>query len=141
MTDFEIVNGTLRKYNGSGPNVKIPEGVVEISTNAFNFHEGQIEKIELPSTLLSIAPRAFCAFGLIESITIPEYTMEIGEGAFARCTGLKKIELLGKDTKVSSSAFNRCVSVNEIKGPLTRTQGAPWWRRLFPDRQLYPIAL
>ena len=35
MEDFIIVGGMLKKYNGAGGDVVIPEGVTEIGDNAF----------------------------------------------------------------------------------------------------------
>ena len=64
--DFTIKNGVLTRYNGSGGDVVIPEGVTSISDFAFG----------LNSTMTSV--------------TIPKSVTSIGEDTFSTCSGLTK---------------------------------------------------
>ena len=60
-SDFQIEDGWLRQYNGSGGNVVIPNSVIEIGHHAFE-----------NCTSLT-------------SVTIPNSVTEIGQGAFQGC--------------------------------------------------------
>ena len=60
-SDFVIENGVLKKYNGPGGDVVIPDGVTEIGD------------------------RAFFRCGSLESVTIPDGVTHIGKRAFSRC--------------------------------------------------------
>ena len=63
QNDFEIENGVLTRYKGSGGDVVIPDGVTEIGSNAFK--------------------NCFT----VTSVTIPE-SIRIRNGAFKGCKGL-----------------------------------------------------
>ena len=57
MQDFEIENGILKKYHGSGGVVRIPEGVISIS-GAFDDLE-HISEIVLPESICQLTLRDF----------------------------------------------------------------------------------
>ena len=61
--DFEIVNGVLKKFNGSDENVVIPSSVKHIGEMAFMGSTG-LKSVALPEGLLSIGYWAFtdCTF-------------------------------------------------------------------------------
>lgn len=66
MSDFVIKNGVLKKYNGNGGNVEIPEGVTEISKNAFKNRE-DISSIRIPESVAIISDDAFMGcYGLAD---------------------------------------------------------------------------
>ena len=76
--DFTIKNGVLTKYNGSGGDVVIPEGVTSISDFAFG----------LNSTMTSV--------------TIPKTVTAIGEDTFSTCSGLTKFVVKSGNPSYSS---------------------------------------
>ena len=76
--DFTIKNGVLTKYNGSGGDVVIPEGVTSISDFAFG----------LNSTMTSV--------------TIPKTVTAIGEDTFSTCSGLKSFVVKSGNPSYSS---------------------------------------
>ena len=76
--DFTIKNGVLTKYNGSGGDVVIPEGVTSISDFAFG----------LNSTMTSV--------------TIPKTVTAIGEDTFSTCSGLTKFVVKSGNPTYSS---------------------------------------
>lgn len=67
--DFQIKNGVLTKYKGSGGRVTVPDGVTEIGMRAFKN----------------------CA--AITEIVLPESLEVIGFDAFFGCTGLRQMFL------------------------------------------------
>lgn len=66
MDDFLIKDGILKKYNGDGGSVEIPEGVIEISKNVFRDRE-DILSIKIPSSVMKINESAFLGcYGLAD---------------------------------------------------------------------------
>lgn len=66
-SDFIIVNGVLKRYNGFSQDVIIPDGVTEIGFKAFMDCEN------------------------LTNVTIPKSVKRIGRGAFGECPKLKSI--------------------------------------------------
>ena len=56
--DFEIENGVLKKYTGSGGNVVIPDGVTTIGDYAF-WNCSSLASITLPDSVTTIGNWAF----------------------------------------------------------------------------------
>ena len=94
----------------------IPEGVEELSDNAFYFNE-DLKKISLPSTLKSIGSGAFWDCCSIREITIPEGIAEIKDDTFNHCEKLEKITLPSSLKSIGLFAFNYCGSLKEISIP------------------------
>ena len=69
MSDFVIENGVLKKYNGPGGDVTVPEGVTKIRDFAFRGCTG------------------------LTSVSLPDSVTEIGDSAFWGCTGLGSVSL------------------------------------------------
>ena len=87
-TDF-VINGkgVLAGYTGSAKKIIVPEGVTEISDDAFMM--SGLEEIYLPAHLKKIGRRAFFQCRALQKIGFPdEGSLEIGEGAFVGCTEL-----------------------------------------------------
>ena len=95
--DFEIENGVLKKYRGSGGNVIIPDGVTSIGDDAF-WGCSSLTSIIIPDNITSIGGTAFCGCSGLTSITIPDSVKSIGEYAF-EYTKIKRFEI---------SSGNRC---------------------------------
>ncbi|MCT8974980.1 leucine-rich repeat protein [Clostridium sp. CX1] len=117
-SDFTIENGTLVKYNGSGGDIVIPDGVTSIGDYAFvdpsnknhdDDYEGKIKSsitsITLPSTLTSIGRGAFLNCNSIKSIVIPDGVKSIGGGAFAYCLNLTNVTIPSTVTNIGGGAF------------------------------------
>ncbi|MCI8399819.1 MAG: leucine-rich repeat protein [Oscillibacter sp.] len=56
--DFNIRDGILRKYNGPGGDVTIPEGVKEIGDEAFRFCES-LTSVIVPKSVTKIGRDVF----------------------------------------------------------------------------------
>lgn len=80
--DFTVKNGILTKYNGSGGNVVIPQGITSI---------GYI---------------AFSCCSRLTNITIPSSVTNIGQSAFYGCNGLTSVTILGSNTHIDDYAFS-----------------------------------
>ena len=79
--NFVIENGGLKRYNGPGGDVVVPEGV------------------------MGIGDLAFYGCSSLTSVTIPEGVTSIGNSAFGGCENLKSLILRGKDTRFGKEPF------------------------------------
>ena len=106
--DFEIdKNGVLTAYTGSSTEVTIPDGVTEISTEAFE--NVQLTKLWIPASVRVIGDDAFVSQDLKE-ITFqddkahPSQLATIGDRAF-QSTSLATITLPGSVVTIGDNAF------------------------------------
>ena len=106
--DFEIdKNGVLTAYTGSSTEVTIPDGVTEISTEAFA--NAQLTKLWIPASVRVIGDDAFVSQDLKE-ITFqddkahPSQLATIGDRAF-QSTSLATITLPGSVVTIGDNAF------------------------------------
>ena len=88
--DFEIEDGTLKKYRGNGGDVIIPNGVTCIGGEAFKGCSG-LTRIDIPNGVTSI-----------------------GENAFSGCSGLTRITIPSSVTSIDGNVFD-CEDLEEIK--------------------------
>lgn len=95
-SEFVIKNGVLKAYNGSGKNVKIPDGVKKIGSRALASET--ITSVTIPSSVTVIDKEAFM-FARIKKITIPKNVNKIGVGAFFGCSYLKEMTIQNKKLK------------------------------------------
>ena len=91
--DFIIRGGKLEKYNGSSPDVVIP------------------------NTVSVIGEKAFENCSALTSVVMPDSVVEIEKYAFSDCSRLEKIELSNSLTIIKDYAFNRCASLTDITIP------------------------
>ena len=106
--DFEIdKNGVLIAYTGSSAEVTIPDGVTEISTEAFE--NAQLTKLWIPASVRVIGDDAFVSQDLKE-ITFqddkahPSQLVTIGDRAF-QSTSLATMALPGSVVTIGDNAF------------------------------------
>lgn len=98
-----IVNGILIKYNGSGGDVVIPDGVRVIADGCFA-GRASIRSVTLPYSLEYIGNSAFRSCARLESVIFPTYSenddgvqnLTLGENSFDGCFALsgEVLELL-----------------------------------------------
>lgn len=81
---FIILGNTLVRYQGSKPDVKIPDGVVKISANSFRGNR------------------------TIKSVYFPDSVEEIGEYAFESCENLTKIRISNNLKVIDTQPFSWC---------------------------------
>lgn len=119
-TDFVIDNGVLKKYNGSGGTVTIPNSVTSIDYSVFYGHSN-ITSVTIPNGVTSIGNYAFCGCRGLTSITIPDSVIHIGEGAFSDCSGLTSVTIPNSVTNIGRVAFSGCGSLTNITIPVSAT--------------------
>ena len=115
---FETENGILKAYNGSGPEVVIPEGIYTIGEGVFK-GMSWLTRVEIPSTVRGIGAHAFKGCRQLREINFPDGLTEIGEYAFHRCHGIEEMIFPKSLTKVDSYAFLYCDGVKKVvlEGP------------------------
>ena len=88
--EFEIKNGVLVRYNGTGDEVTIPDIVGAIGKGAFSGCSN-LRKINFPKALTSIGEDAFRGCRGVESVQLPASVSFIGKGAFVGCISLRRL--------------------------------------------------
>ncbi len=131
LSDFEIENGVLKKYNGKGGKVVIPNNVTCIGSFSFKEEPLWLKTISLmsdlarngvkaikddigltsvviPNSVTIIESHAFFFCTGLTSITIPDSVESIGGLAFEGCYELKSITIPAKAVKIGTDAFKGC---------------------------------
>ncbi len=121
ITDFEIVNGVLKEYNGTDPNVVIPNGVTKIGDNAFDGCSS-LENITIPDSVTEIGEYAFYNCKSLKSIIIPNSVTSIGHRAFFFCSSLTSIIIPNSVTSIGHRAFYYCSSLTSVTIPNSVTE-------------------
>ena len=116
--DFEIdKNGVLTAYTGTATEVTIPDGVTEISTEAFD--NAQLTKLWIPASVRVIGDDAFVSQELKE-LTFqddkehPSQLTTIGDRAF-QSTTLKTLTLPGSVVTIGYNAFAGMSGLTSIR--------------------------
>lgn len=108
--------GLLKKYNGEGGDVVIPEEVTRIDSNAFLIPD-KLTGITLPPEMTRIQEKTFAGCGSLKKVAFPKELEEIGASAFSGCKQLESIDLPESVTEIASSAFSGCKSLKEVRIP------------------------
>ncbi|MDE6731400.1 MAG: sigma-70 family RNA polymerase sigma factor, partial [Oscillospiraceae bacterium] len=107
VKEFEIVFERCTSLNDvtfAGNNIKV------IGTGSF-ITCTSLESIVLPNGVEEISYNAFNGCTSLKNITLPATLTEIKSGAFEDCTSLTDITLPDKVTKLAITAFNGCTNV------------------------------
>ena len=107
LKDFEIEDGVLKKYLGSGGDVVIPDSVYEIGSSAF-YGCKELKSVTLPDSVMRIRGSAFQDCEGLTKITIPARVENVEDWAFQGCTSLTDVTVLGSSTMISKWAFYEC---------------------------------
>lgn len=115
--DFQIKNGTLIRYLGSGGDVLIPEGVQEIGRLAFQDCDGLV-RVTVPLGVETIDEGAFAGCSNLKEVILPESLKRIEIRAFSYDTALESISLPEKLEYIASETFYGCESLRKVEmGP------------------------
>ena len=114
--DFEIENGTLKKYKGRSSVVVIPNNVTSIGDSAFSGCSC-LTSVVIPDSVTNIGFEAFKNCTSLTSITIPNSVTSIDNRAFYNCTGLTSITIPDSVTSIGNQAFRDCTGLTSITIP------------------------
>ena len=114
--DFLIAGKTLLlRYNGSSPDVFVPEGVTKIAPYAFA-QNPDIERVSLPEGLCEIGDNAFVHCYRLENIDFPKSLSFVGLGAFDDTLWLRSRTedfVLVNGVLIGYNGNDSCVSIPE----------------------------
>ncbi len=113
---FIIENGVLKKYNGPGGDVIIPEGVTSIGDGAF-YMCVDLHSVTIPKGVTSFENEAFANCEKLNTITIPEGVTSIGFAAFLNCIALTSITIPEGVLRIGRSAFYACSNLSSVTIP------------------------
>ena len=116
INDFVIENGVLKKYQGQGGDVVIPEGVTSIGASAFSGCSS-LTSVVIPEGVKSIGEEAFFDCSSLASVVIPEGMTTIDDWAFAWCQSLKNVVIPEGVTGIGREAFRGCSSLTSVVIP------------------------
>ena len=100
----------IGRYAFDGTDLKsivIPEGVVEIESNAFSSCDSLVS-VTIPKSLKRIGDVAFDHCSNLAAITIPGNVIEIGGSAFFGCKNLTSVTISKGVEKIGNQAFTYC---------------------------------
>lgn len=98
----------ITKYSGSETDIIIPEEidglpVTEIAEMAFS--SKKISSVQIPDSVISIAPSAFSGCGSLESVDLGENVEFIGKNAFMNCEMLSSVTMGEKVRYIGDKCF------------------------------------
>lgn len=111
--EFDIADGTLRKYKGKSLDVVVPDGVEKISKNAFSGLN--IQTVTLPDSVTQLRPRTFANCKELRRVVLPQNLTEIPKETFFACVSLELVELPHSVTVIREKAFYGCNSLVSIR--------------------------
>ena len=111
--EFEISYGVLKKYNGGGGVVVIPDSVQIIGGGAFSGCQN-VTEVVIPHSVVKILGGAFSHCKGLVKVTIPDSVYSIGEGAFEECIALTEIVIPDSVTEIGKSAFLGCRQLTRV---------------------------
>lgn len=137
--DFQIVNGVLKRYLGSGGDVVIPDKVIGIDWGAFSDETAVssviipdgvciigdyafsgctgLKKINIPDSVISIPFDVFSGCSSLEEIYVPDSVIRFCEGVFSGCSNLTNVRLSARSSGIWEDVFKNCVSLERIVIP------------------------
>ena len=128
INDFVIENGVLKKYQGQGGDVVIPEGVTNIGASAFSGCSS-LASVVIPEGVTSIGDEAFYYCQSLTSVVIPEGVTSIGGEAFKYCSSLTSVVIPKGVKSIGNWAFSGCSSLASVVIPegVTSIGGGAFW--------------
>ena len=107
--DCEIDEYTnqLEAYNGNEEYIRLPEGIEEIGTGAFQSNK-TIKGVIIPEGVTEIGMDAFCLCENLEFVSFPSTLKKINFDAFKYCENLARIDIPDNVEEIEPGAFEGC---------------------------------
>lgn len=93
---------------------QIKDGTKIICDCAFEeeFNNGNLQRITLPNSVISIGESVFCDCRHLQQINIPDSVLNIGKNAFECCSALNQIIIPSSVTQIEGNPFCGCNKIN-----------------------------
>lgn len=105
----------ILKYVGYGEShFDIPEGVVEIASEAFADCE-ELVSVNMPDGLITIGYAAFIGCENLTDVVIPETVTSIGASAFGNCYAITSIVIPDSVITMAHGVFDTCKNLSSVK--------------------------
>lgn len=114
--DFEIINGVLNKYLGGGGTVVVPSTVITVAEKAFYSNEN-INEVIFNYGTKNIGQAAFYFCSNLKEVILPDGIVSIGDSAFYNCRALKTLQLGQGLNSVGRYAFGKCSALEAVAIP------------------------
>ncbi|BCN28913.1 leucine-rich repeat domain-containing protein [Anaeromicropila herbilytica] len=101
--NFDIRNGVLVKYNGSGGAVSIPSTVKSIGKEAFA--SSDITSVNIPNSVTYIGENSFMSCPKLKKIVIPSSVQKIDIQAFCNDKNLEQVQINNKEIVMDRDVF------------------------------------
>lgn len=108
------------EYIPSISSVVVEEGITDIGTNSFSYHDS-LTSVNLPESLTAIGASVFAYCTALESITIPSGVTEIQGSSFMGCTNLAVVNLPDGLTTIGYRSFYACKALTDVVIPSSVT--------------------
>lgn len=117
-SDYQVVNGVLKKYLGTDTEVNIPSNlnITSIGDRAF-FRKNDIINVKMPVGITAIGNYAFSGCDNLKHITFSNSLATIGNYAFENCKSLEGVTLPDTLTSIGSYAFSGCKKLERASMP------------------------
>lgn len=122
--DFVIEDGVLKKYNGPGGDVVVPEGVTAIGWQSFKGSR-DIRRVTLPEGVEIIHAFAFADCKNLQRINFPESLETIDDMAFRFCEKLTEVRLPQRMVRIGACAFGGCKRMKKLTLPASLKRISP----------------
>ena len=112
----DCCSDTLLAYFGHADEVTVPDGILQIGTNAFMWNN-DLRRIVLPASLRCIGERTFIQCNNLVELHLPSALSSIGSSAFSNCRALTHVDLNEGLTHIGRLAFYDCNALNDVVIP------------------------
>ena len=116
MSDFEIENGVLVRYTGGGGDVRIPDGVTQISESAFRGRR-DLTRVTIPYGVKRIDTFAFDGCSGLRALALPDSVEEMGGFVFDGCKSIACLRISANLKKLGSCTFRWCDALETAEIP------------------------
>ncbi len=111
--DFDIEDGVVVGYHGTGGNIVIPETATAIGPWAF-YESPLVTGVTIPGNIREIGEGSFQFCPNLTRVTIEEGVTAIRNNAFSQCPKLKAVTVPGSVKVIEGAAFNTCGALKKL---------------------------